>query len=256
MSEKIKEDKGKKELKTKKNNKVENKNVEKEKEKDKTNRTKKSDIELKENEKEKYKKDNESKNKKENDKETEITENKELKVAKSKKENNVLTVKQQKQIEIIEKQIKEQEKLSKEKISKVYKNIFKNICFSITILLYFILIVCGYNLINQKTFVILLKAISMLLISATIIVFEIAYKKDSGKITVSGIELLIVSICTLFSVRAYIIYNAKFESLLVSFSLLFAIYYIGKSIKEYIKEKKKVKKEVSDINNIEQEEKR
>lgn len=246
MSEKVKEEKV--ETKTKTNNNIENKNIEKEKKK--TNNTKKPDVTLKENE---------SKKKKENNKDIEITENEEnkaLKVKKSKKENNLLTIKEQKQIETIEKQIKEQEKLSKEKISKVYKNIFENICYSIIILLYFILIICGYNLINQKTFVILLKAISMVLISATIIVFEIAYKKDSGKLTVIGIELLILSICTLFSIRAYIIYNIKFESLLVSFALLFAIYYVGKSIKEYIKEKKKVKKEVSDINNIEQEEKR
>jgi len=103
---------------------------------------------------------------------------------------------------------------------------------------------------NQNIFMILLKVFSMVFITATIVIFEIAYKKDSGKITILGIEFLILSICTLFSIRVYNVYNDKFERILVSFALLFAIYYIVKSSIEYLKARKKVKKEISDIDKI------
>ena len=135
-------------------------------------------------------------------------------------------------------------------MSIIYSSVFKNILYAIIVILYFILIIMGYNSIEQNVFITDLKVFSMTLLIATICIFENAYKKDSGKLTVTGIEFLILSICSLLSIRAYMVFNNKFVSLVTSFALLFAIYYVGKAIVGYVNEKKQVRKEVRDTNII------
>ena len=193
-------------------------------------------------------KDNKKTKEEKVEKEVEIHEN--VQLTKTKKEKNILTVKQQKELETIEKEIKTQEELEKTKLSKAYVNVFKNIVYAIITIIYFIIVIICKNYIQPNIFITILKIFSMILIFGTICVFEIAYKKDSGKLAVTGIENLIISICTLISIRIYSIFNNKFVSSIASFGLLFSIYYVGKALRGYLKEKKQVKKEISDISNI------
>ena len=74
---------------------------------------------------------------------------------------------------------------------------------------------------------------------------EYAYKKDSARYAVHSIELLAVSITTLFSLYFYVQYNRKFVGILTSIALLFAIYYVGKSIIGYIKRKRQALKKLA-----------
>lgn len=171
-------------------------------------------------------------------------ENKSLKVSKN-QENRIST--EVKELETIEKEIKKQTIIPKEKMNKIYAKVFENILYAMVILLYFILINIGSTSIRQDIFITDLKVFSITSIIVTICVFEYAYKKESGKYTIHGIELLILSICTLLSIRIYTIYNRKFISAIASIALLFAIYYVGKSIIIYVKEKKKAKKTTNDI---------
>lgn len=171
-------------------------------------------------------------------------ENKSLKVSKN-QENRIST--EVKELETIEKEIKKQTIIPKEKMNKIYAKVFENILYAMVILLYFILINIGSTSIRQDIFITDLKVFSITSIIVTICVFEYAYKKESGKYTIHGIELLILSICTLLSIRIYTIYNRKFISAIASIALLFAIYYVGKSIIIYVKEKKKAKKITNDI---------
>lgn len=170
--------------------------------------------------------------------------NKSLKVSKN-QENKIST--EVKELETIEKEIKKQTIIPKEKMNKIYAKVFENILYAMVILLYFILINIGSTSIRQDIFITDLKVFSITSIIVTICVFEYAYKKESGKYTIHGIELLILSICTLLSIRIYTIYNRKFISAIASIALLFAIYYVGKSIIIYVKEKKKAKKITNDI---------
>lgn len=183
-------------------------------------------------------------NKKRND---DNKENKYLKV--SKKQKNELAIKSE-ELEKIEKEIKEQTTIPKDKMKEIYKEVFKNIIFPIVILIYFILINIGYISIKKEIFVTELKVFSIILIITTICIFEYAYKKESGKYTIIGIELLMLAISTLASIRIYTIYNNKFISAITSISLLFAIYYVAKAIVIYVKKKREVVKTTNDIYKI------
>lgn len=155
------------------------------------------------------------------------------------------------QLETIEEQIKKNNTTFKEEIAKVYKDIFVNIIYANVILIYFILLIIGYNTITEKNiFLIVIKAFSIALVILTICVYEIAYKKDSGKWAKAGIELMFLSIVTLISLKIYLHYNNKFVSSMTSAALLFSIYYVGNSIIIYIRQKKEAKKYKNDIRKI------
>lgn len=192
-------------------------------------------------------------NKKIEKKEKNKTQNKSLQV--SKKQKNEIAIKT-KELEKIEEEIKKQTTIPKEKMNKIYLKVFENIVFAIIVLLYFILINIGYKSIEQSVFITDLKVFSITLIIATICVFEYAYKKESGKYTIHGIELLILSIATLLSIRIYTIYNSKFVGIITTIALIFAIYYVGKSIVVYVRKKREAEKVTNDIHKISKKEER
>lgn len=156
----------------------------------------------------------------------------------------------QKELEAVKEEIKSQDINEKEIIKKANSIVFQNIIFAILSILYFVFICIGYTTIAPEIYATDLKVFSMVSIIATICVFEYAYKKDSGKYAINGIELLIISICTFLSLRIYYIsdyrnnysYNSKFIKITICFALLFAVYYTGKAIFLYVKEKRKIRK--------------
>lgn len=154
------------------------------------------------------------------------------------------------EIEKIGKEIEKQKAKVSEKLSKVNTRIFENLLLAIIMVIYFIMINVGFNTVEQSVFYIDLRMASMALIISTIIVFEIAYKKDSGKYAIHGIEMMFLSICTLFTESIYKLYNDKFIYIMGTFSFLFGIYYVGKSIVIYLKMKKSVSKISTDVNKI------
>ena len=121
---------------------------------------------------------------------------------------------------------------------------------AIGIVIYFIFINLGFINLESSKFLKDLQVFSIIAIGITIIIFETAYKKDSGELAIYGIEFLILSICTLLTIFIGINYNNKFSYIINIIAILFAIYYVGKSIIIYIKLRKKALKRVSDINKI------
>lgn len=157
---------------------------------------------------------------------------------------------QEKELEIIENEIKNNNMTYKEEIAKSYKDIFINIIYANAIVIYFILLIIARKLAIPTIFFNIIKACSIILILLTVGIFEIAYKKDSGKYAVKGIEFMFLSISTLITLKVFLHYNNKLISFMTSIALLFAIYYVGKSIVIYIKQKKEAKKYKNDIRKI------
>lgn len=184
------------------------------------------------------------------------TEEKEEKKKTKKKVKKELVVKEnpeeldEKKLEKIEEEIKKQTTIPEEKKLKINKRIFQNIIIAIAIVLYFTFINLGFYNIEPSKFLIDLQVFSMLTIGITIIVFEKAYKKDSGELAIYGIESLVLSICTLLTIYVGMYYNNKFSYIINTISMLFAIYYVGKSIVIYTKMKRKALKRASDIDKI------
>lgn len=153
-------------------------------------------------------------------------------------------------LEKIQKEINKQTKLSKDEKKKINKKIFQNIVMAIGIVVYFIFINLGFNNIEESIYLTDLKVFGAVAIGMTIILFEKAYKKDSGELTIYGIEMLIIAICTLLTNYIYKFHYSKYMYIITSIAMLFAVYYVGKSIVIYVKMKNKALKKASDIHKI------
>lgn len=176
---------------------------------------------------------------------TQIEEN-EIKDLTSKQETAISEVK----LEEIEEEIKKQTTISDDKKKKIYKRIFKNIIAAIIVIIYFIFINLGYSKLNPEIYLIDQQVFSLINLGITIIIFEKAYKKDDGEIAVFGIEALALSICTLMTTLIVTKYNEKYTYAITTISMIFAIYYVAKSIVLYCKMKNKALKRTSDIHKI------
>jgi len=154
----------------------------------------------------------------------------------------------------IEEEISKQKKLPKEISEKLNKKIFENLIMVISIVIYLIFIILGYMNINTNAFITDLQVFSIALIITTIIVFEKAYKKDSGKLTIHGIEILILSIITMILPKIYYQYENIFVDVVGIVAILYVLYFTIKCIMIYVKTRKKIRK--SDVKKIAKNKKR
>lgn len=141
-----------------------------------------------------------------------------------------------------------QEKKLPERIRKIVtERIIANwaMCISIAVLIMTFAITAKF--LSQKIAIFIYNVYSIEFMIFALIVLEIAYKKDSGKWAICGIELLGVSIFTLFS--PYIFFKFS-DKIIYGIIVVITIYYIAKIIKIYCSEKKRYLLEISDITDI------
>ena len=69
-------------------------------------------------------------------------------------------------------------------------------------------------------------------------VIEYAYKKDSGRYAIHGIETLILAIVTMGFIYLNMMWQERFIPVVVATALIIAIYYVAKTIAIYKKMKK------------------
>lgn len=140
--------------------------------------------------------------------------------------------------------------MPKEKKKGIYKRAFENILVAVIVILYFLMMILGYINIPEDAYIKDLKVFSLATIAITIVLFEIAYNKDSGKIAIHGIETLLLSILTLVSMYIYILHRTKFLFVIMGGVVLATLYYLVRSIAVTIKEKRKWKDNISDVKDI------
>ena len=133
-------------------------------------------------------------------------------------------------IEKIENEITKKTTMPENLKNKTRKEIFINIILGIGIVIYFAVLIFGISGIEKAARILNFKRCSLVLLFISITLFEIAYKKDSGKLAINGIELLIVSIFTLF--MPYIVFELdKVHQKHYIYGISFiGLYYIIKSI--------------------------
>lgn len=141
--------------------------------------------------------------------------------------------------EEVKKDLKSKNKLPKEEERKLASIVFENLCVAIAFMLYLFFVILGFINIKNDVYIVDLKVFSFILLIIAIILFERAYKKDSGKICAFGIETLFLSIATMGLLYVNIEVQNMFLTIVSIISLLFAIYYVAKSIYLYSKNKKK-----------------
>lgn len=163
-----------------------------------------------------------------------------------KKEN----AKTKENIEKLGQVIEEKKKIPKEVKNQISTEIFRNIIFGAVILLYLGALNIGMRNIPTENYIMDLKVFGMSLLVLTIIVFELAYKKDKGELWMHGAEIMVTSIFTIYLIYLYSIYYNTYGTVLFTASILYLIYY---GIKILIERKKTIKnynKSLVDIGEI------
>lgn len=151
-----------------------------------------------------------------------------------------------KQLETLEK-INNDRKLDKETREKIAKKAFKNFIFAIVILLFFIVLKLIAINIDKQVAILIFKVLSVIVLVATLILFELAYKKDNDSMAITSIEMFFLSVITLLTPYILISRTSIFTS---SIGVFFVIYYSIKNLIIYRNEKNIYLKEKSDINQI------
>lgn len=160
---------------------------------------------------------------------------------KEKQEEKSNKIKKTEKLEIqeeVERELKNNKKLPKEEQYKLNSIVFQNLCTIIAIMIYFIFLILGFINIEISVLITDFKVFSLTILALAIIFFEIAYKKDSGKYCITGIEMLVLSLVTVALMYITIMYPAKYIYIISTVSFTFAIYYVGKAIVLYCKTKK------------------
>ncbi len=138
----------------------------------------------------------------------------------------------------------------KENNKIIRKKIFENLIIAVAMMLYFILINFSYLRMEEDLLLQGIKIASLTILFFSIIIFEVAYHKDSGRIAINGIEVLVLAILTLTIRLVTARFKIDFGKYIVYLAYTFTIYYILKSIILYTIEKKKYLDSLSDIHEI------
>lgn len=157
---------------------------------------------------------------------------------------------EEKIISEFEEKIEKTKKMPQDIENKLNKKLIENISMAIAIIVYFMSLIFGKERINATTYTNLLKTYTMCLGILSIIIFEFSYKKESVKSMYTGIEVLILSIVTMFSIYICKVQELKYIFYLALFAYAFSIYYLIKDILIYNKTKKEYLKTLTDIEEI------
>lgn len=154
------------------------------------------------------------------------------------------------EIENIQNQISTKIRLPKEEKNKIYGKIFYNLLIAVGVLIYFIFLNLGYLKLQDDVFKNDLKVFALILLGFSIYFMERAYKTDRGTYIIHSIELLALSVITLYMPYVYFYHNIVAKFLFTTSSIYLAIYYTIKSIFIYIIYKHKYIHGASDVREI------
>lgn len=129
-------------------------------------------------------------------------------------------------------------------------NVYKNIIIALVIMVYFIGINTMYYKLENGQLFNFLKIISMLILFVGIIVLEIAFRKDNGRLGINAIEIIAIAGHTLSTAHIVELQKFKFANYILLSSYVFSIYYLFKALVIYTKEKRDYLNSLSDIKEI------
>lgn len=144
-------------------------------------------------------------------------------------------------------EINKEKKLTRDIKEKIAKKALNNFLIALDILLLFIILMIAARNLPKETTVLIYKLSSVALFIFTLILFEIAYKKDDDVICIHGIEMFFLSITTLLTPYIFIERTSVFTAIVGAY---FTAYYILKNLIIYKKEKNKYLREKNDIMQI------
>ena len=152
-------------------------------------------------------------------------------------------------------EIEEKRKLPIEVKEKIDTSVFHNFIMAIIVMLYLCSINLLFYFVSETEFISYIKILALGIIMVTVITFEIAYRRDSSKICIIGIELLVCSIISLYIPYIYLHSSIITRTITMCVPIGFAIYYVAKAIIIYIKDEYQYRNNLSDVKEIIKDEK-
>lgn len=140
--------------------------------------------------------------------------------------------------ETVKKEMKQNKEIPKNELSKIYKNVFQNMCLAIVIILYLNFVILGFINIKQNVLITDLKVFGVAILVIAIAIIEKAYKEESKTYLAYAIETAILAIVTIAFIYLNIIMPDKVIPIVVLIGYIYAIYYTLKSIIIYTRMKK------------------
>ena len=131
-------------------------------------------------------------------------------------------------------EIVQKRELPKEEQTKISNRIISNAAIGIAAVMLVYIFIIAANYIQKESTIFMYNVYSIQTMIFSIIIFEIAYKKDSGTWALCGVETLVLSVFMLFA--PYIFYKFS-NTFLYAFIAIITVYYIVKIIRIYIVEK-------------------
>ena len=119
---------------------------------------------------------------------------------------------------------KENKKITKEISQEVLKGIFKNLLGAILIMLYFVILNIAYTAMKQERLINDLKVFATAFLISGIVVIEKSYKKESGRLALTGAELLFLALHTLSIMHIITLFKYDFRLYLLTSSYIIATY--------------------------------
>ena len=188
------------------------------------------------------------KNKKESVKEAKVTkDSKEIvkdKVDKDKKGENDTEAQEKEHIKLIKFEeikniFKKKKTIPKENLKTIRKPAIYNALLGLAVIVYFGFLILGFYNIDRNVYQTDLKVFALSILFVAIIVLEKAYKEDSGRIAIVGIELIIIATISLGLIFAHLMFSASYVLIVSIIVAVFFVYYIIKSMIMYFRERKK-----------------
>lgn len=142
------------------------------------------------------------------------------------------------------------ENISKDIDRKASKKVFINLIIAIAIMAYFCTLSIVYKNVGFDVIVDVVKVTTMVFLAISLILLEIAYKKESRTFVIHAFEILALAIHSLTTMHITKLNNFDFNNYILISSYAFSIYYVLKTIIITTKAKKEFLNGLSDISDI------
>ncbi len=150
------------------------------------------------------------------------------------------------------KQIKEVlgNKVNKDQKKSIIKDIFVNIFIAVIMIIYLVLLIMGSFNIDSEIYEQDIKVITLSILAIGIFILELSYKKDSTKIIIHGIEVLVFGASNLCLIYVMKLYFDNLTNIIKYIGTGVIGYYVLKTIICTIRNVRKYKKDNNDIREI------
>ena len=152
--------------------------------------------------------------------------------------------------DIVKEELYKMKKITPELKQKRRRILLKNFVIIVFIIAYLGILALAFYKMELNSLSLYLKILSIAFLGFSIFKFEQGYRKDDERIFLTGVEILILSLITLFMTSFINFEEHVFKNIIIGIGIFAIVYY---SLKTYIlrrKIKKEHKKNISDIREI------